>query len=97
VVHPPASLTQRFRRSPRVAVRAVQEDLFLWHATEYSYFHLNMVARAIWTLLEEPITGADIAATLSEVFPAAEPAQIAADVADLLGAFETEFLIQQDD
>ena len=95
VVHPPASLLQRYSRSPCVAVRAVQEDLFLWHATEYSYFHLNMVARAIWTLLEEPVTGADIAATLSEAFPEADPAQIAADVAALLGAFETEFLIQQ--
>lgn len=96
VVHPPASLTQAYRRSPQVAVRAVQDDLFLWHATEYSYFHLNTVARAIWTLLEDPITGTEIAATLSEVFPDADPARIAADVAALLGAFETEFLIQPD-
>ena len=96
VVHPPASLSRRYRRSAQVAVRAVQDDLFLWHATEYSYFHLNVVARAIWTLLEEPITGAEIADTLSEVFPGADPDQIARDVAALLGAFETEFLIQPD-
>lgn len=94
VVHPPASLSQAYRRSPQVAVRAVQDDLFLWHATEYSYFHLNIVARAIWTLLEDPITGADIAAVLSDVFADVPPAQINADVAALLGAFETEFLIQ---
>ena len=96
VVHPPASLSRRYRRSAQVAVRAVQDDLFLWHATEYSYFHLNVVARAIWTLLEEPITGAEIADTLSEVFPGADPDQIARDVAALLGAFETELLIQPD-
>ena len=53
-------------------------------------------ARAIWTLLEEPITGAEIADTLSEVFPGADPDQIARDVAALLGAFETELLIQPD-
>jgi hypothetical protein len=96
VVHPPASLSQRYRRSPQVAVRAVQEDLFLWHAAEYSYFHLNIVARAIWTLLEDPITGTEIAEVLSEAFTDADPARIAVDVAALLGAFETEFLIQPD-
>jgi hypothetical protein len=93
VVRPPADLAQGYRRSPHVAVRAVQDDLFLWHATEYSYFHLNPVARAIWSLLEEPISGQDIADLLAEVFPDATPAQIATDVANLLGAFEGESLI----
>lgn len=95
VVHPPASLVQRYCRSPQVAVRAVQDDLFLWQATEYSYFHLNAVARAIWTLLEDPITGSEIADTLSTVFTDADFSQIEVDVAALLGAFETEFLILQ--
>jgi hypothetical protein len=94
LIHPPADLARVYRRSPDVAVRAVQDDLFLWHATEYSYFHLNIVARAVWTLLEGPVTGQTIADTLAEAFPEADPAQIAQDVAALLGAFETEFLIQ---
>jgi hypothetical protein len=89
-----ADPAQVYRRSPEVAVRAVQDDLFLWHATEYSYFHLNQVARAIWTLLEDPINGADITAILSDAFPDADPAQIAADVAALLGAFEAALLVQ---
>lgn len=94
VVRPPASLALTYRRSPHVAVREVQDDLFLWHATEYSYFHLNPVARAIWAMLEEPISGQDIADLLSEFFQDVAPAQIAADVASLLGAFESESLVQ---
>lgn len=94
VLRPPADLAQRWRRSADVAVRTVQEDLFLWHATEHSYFHLNPVARAIWILLESPITGAEIAAILADAFPAADPAQIGADVAALLGAFAGEGLIK---
>ena len=93
VMRPPADMAQGFKRSPHVAVRAVQDDLFLWHATEYSYFHLNPVARAIWSLLEEPINGQEIADLLTEVFTDATPEQIAADVASLLGAFEGESLI----
>lgn len=94
VIHNPAPLQQCYARNPLVAVRRVQDDLFLWHATEYSYFHLNPMARAIWTLLEDPIDGTEIAALLGVAFPEADPAKVASDVADLLGAFETEFLIQ---
>lgn len=97
VIRRPALLGQFYLRSPQVAVRLVQDDLFLWHAAEHSYFHLNPVARAIWTLLETPITGAEIADMLAVVFPDADPDRIAADVAALLGAFETEFLIQPSD
>lgn len=95
VVRPPASLAIPYRRSPQVAVREVQDDLFLWHAAEHSYFHLNPVARAIWALLEEPIRGQDIVDLLVEVFADIAPDQIAADVANLLGAFEAESLIDK--
>lgn len=95
VVHSPADLAQCFARSPHVALRAVGDDLFLWHAQERSYFHLNPVARAVWTLLEEPIAGQEIVALLVTAFPQTDPARIAADVAALLGAFETEFLVTQ--
>lgn len=94
VIHALAAPEQCYARDPMVAVRRVQDDLFLWHASEHSYFHLNPVARAIWTLLEAPVTGAEIAAVLGVAFPQADPETIAADVADLLGAFETEFLIR---
>jgi len=94
VVSPPVDPAQLYRRASEVAVRAVQDDLFLWHATEYSYFHLNQVARAVWTLLEEPMTGDDITAILVTAFPDADKGRIAADVAGLLGAFEAAFLIQ---
>jgi len=97
VIHPPASLDQCYCRSPQVALRAVSDDLFLWHATEYSYFHLNMVARAVWTLLESPASGRDIADILCEGFPDTPPAVIEADVAALLGAFAAELLVLQQD
>ena len=94
VIRPPASLEQCYLRNPQVALRAVGDDLFLWHAAEHSYFHLNPVARAIWTLLETPVTGVEIAGLLGVAFPDAGPDRIAADVAALLGAFETELLIK---
>ena len=97
VTHPPARLDQCFRRSQNVAIRAVDADLFLWHATEHSYFHLNMVARAVWTLLEEPVSGQEIADILCEGFPETPRAVIEADVAALLGAFAAEFLVFAED
>ena len=97
VTHAPARLDQCFRRSQHVAVRAVDADLFLWHATEHSYFHLNRVARAVWTLLEEPVSGQEIADILCEGFPETPRAVIEADVAALLGAFAAELLMLPED
>ena len=93
VVHSPAGLERVFRRSPQVALRAVGQEMFLWHAGEQSYFHLNPVARAVWTLLEERVTGAGIAGVLCEAFPDVAAARVRTDVALLLGAFEAEGLI----
>jgi hypothetical protein len=93
VMHPPARLEQCFHRSQHVAIRAVDADLFLWHATEHSYFHLNMVARAVWTLLEDPVSGQEIADILCEGFPDTPRPVIEADVAALLGGFAAELLV----
>lgn len=94
VARGPADLARVYQRCPQVALRVVGTDLFLWHAQEHSYFHLNAVARAVWTLLEEPVRGDEIAGLLAMAFPDADRHQIRADVADLLGAFEAELLVE---
>jgi len=48
-------------------------------------FRLNPGARAIWAVLGEPATGAEIGAILSDAFPDAEPANVAADCARAIG------------
>lgn len=90
---PPASGDQGFVRAEQVALRRVGEDHFLWHAATGQHFHLNAVAAAVWTLLEEPMTGAEMTEVLAGAFEGADPVQVAADVAQLLSALSQEGLI----
>jgi hypothetical protein len=90
---PPVSSEQYWRRNGYVAIRRMGEDTFLWHAAHQSYFRLNPVAAAVWTLLDAPDSAFGLAETLSEAFPEEDPARIVDDVALLLGALAEERLI----
>ncbi|HSF65017.1 MAG TPA: PqqD family protein [Paracoccaceae bacterium] len=90
---PPADPAQVWARAAQVALRRVAGDAFLWNAATGRHFHLNAVAAAVWTLLEDPLPGGEIAAVLAEAFEDAEPAQVTADVAVLLSALSQEGLV----
>lgn len=89
----PAKLDQRFSRADDVSERVIGSDTFLWQMDERNFFSLNPVGGAVWTLLEAPATGRQIAATLTEIFPDADPATIAADLARLLGRMRQRGLV----
>lgn len=89
---PPADPGLVWRRAPEVALRRVAGDAFLWHAATGRHFHLNPVAAAVWTLLEDPIAGAEVAQVLAAAYPDADPDRVAADVGGLLSALSQEGL-----
>jgi hypothetical protein len=65
--------------------RRVGQETFLWQREAGRFLHLNPMASAVWLVLEEPGSAEDIAGLLAEAYPAVCRADIAADVAALLG------------
>lgn len=92
---PPADLALTRHRAAAVGMRRLGPEICLWRPGQGGTFALNAVATAVWTLLDEPITGHEIAAILSNVFPDVDHELIASDVASLLAGLMAEGLVQQ--
>ncbi|KNX42334.1 hypothetical protein ROTO_10320 [Roseovarius tolerans] len=92
----PAALDHRFKRSSGVIERVIGADMFLWHIDSREFYRLNAVGGAVWTLLENRVTGQEIADLLCEVFPGMGRDLIAADVARLLGPMITRGLVESE-
>jgi hypothetical protein len=90
----PVGPRQRWRRAPGVVPRRVGRETFLWQRDAQRFLHLNPMASAVWLLLEEATSAQDITALLAEAFPATPPAQIAGDVAALLGRLAARGLVE---
>jgi hypothetical protein len=73
------------RRDPLAALRPAPTGVWLVRRNAGGLVHLNAVGAAVWDLLDDGATGAEIADALAEVFPQVDAAQIRADVAGLLG------------
>ncbi len=71
-------------RAPEARIRVMRGELFLWRGVDEPLRRLNPVAGAIWRLLEEPRSAADVAAILSEAFPEEAPEHILNDVRGLI-------------
>jgi len=85
---PPADLSLVRQRNPLAGMRRLGSEMCLWRPGQGGTFALNAVATAVWTLLEEAITGTEIAAILSEAFPQVPAEVIQGDVAALLAALD---------
>ena len=72
-----------FRRAPGLAVRHIHDRPFIGDDANGAVFALDGIGGAIWALLEEPISAAEITAVLADAFPAVPLPTIQADV----GAF----------
>ena len=90
----PAALEQSFSRSTGVIERLIGADTFLWQLDSREFFRLNVVGGAVWALLDDPVTGQEIAETLSDAFPEMDHDVIATDVALLLGQMSARGLIE---
>lgn len=91
----PIPVEQSFRRVPGTTVRKVGKAAFLWRPGDAILWHLNPVARAIWTLLARPASAETLAGLLAEAFPDQDPARLLEDVAQLLARLLAEELVAQ--
>ena len=82
-----------FARAEDVSDRQIGTDTFLWQMDGRNFFSLNPVGAGVWALLENPVTGREIVATLREVFTDVAPDAIGADVSALLGQMRQAGLV----
>ncbi len=68
-------------RAPGLAVRTIHGRPFIGNDEDGAIFALDGVGAAVWALLDEPITLAEITEALTETFPEVAPPVIRADVA----------------
>ena len=76
-----------------ISVINSEGNAFLADASGCAIHHLNPVGSAIWNLLEQPITAAQIVDLLLIAFPDAGRGRIEADVGDLIGALKSKSLL----
>ena len=90
----PADLDCVFGQSEGVVERIIGADTFLWQMDGRNFFSLNPVGGAIWALLEDSASGADIASALHDVFPDAPIEMIQSDLSTLLGQMRARGLVE---
>jgi hypothetical protein len=79
--------TCRFQRSPQVLATPQGDEVVLIDVAGERYFTLNDVGRSVWAMLAEPVTLAEIVASIRREYDAPndpEPDPVERDVAKLL-------------
>lgn len=71
-------------RHPDTAFREVDDEIFLIYPDGEQLYNLNPTAAALWRLMAEPMSGADMAAIVQAAFPETPGERIAADVRSAL-------------
>jgi hypothetical protein len=84
----------RFTQVPGVALRAVDNDIFLVNAGDATVFHLNAVAASLWHILERPTTLATAIDAVRQAFPAADARKVKRDVRNVFDALQQGGLIR---
>jgi len=74
-------------RHPKTQFREVGDEIFLVHPDGEQIHNLNPMAAALWRLLEEPITGREMAAVVQAAFPIMAMAKIEDDIKRVLSEF----------
>ncbi|HHX89371.1 MAG TPA: PqqD family peptide modification chaperone [Paracoccus sp.] len=77
-----------WHRAPEAVIRRVSGAAFVWRPGEGRMWHLNLVAEAVWALLEIPGSARDLARTLAEAFPEEPPRKLLQDLRRLLGEMQ---------
>jgi len=77
---------QAYRRHTGVSVTQVDNELFLVRPAERgrSVFHLDPIGAGLWRLFAEPHTLSQAQEVVRTAFPDVDPAQVDADVADVV-------------
>ena len=59
----------RLTRNPEIVAREIDDTVFLVGTDNEAVFHLNAIGAAIWKLLAQPVSEAEITLTLVDAFP----------------------------
>ncbi len=92
-IRPPHVPPGCYLRKPEIGVVTIDGESFLADNQGAAIHHLNPVGSAIWTLLAEPVTIADMVDLLHLAFPDVGGEQVKGDVADLIGTLVSKNLL----
>lgn len=87
-------LKPRYRRCEGIGERRVDDVVFLVNRDNEALYHLNSVGAALWRLLEQGTDGEEAAEILIQAFPDAVPANVRADIENLLAELADHRLIE---
>ena len=74
----------RIRRNPAVNETVVDDEIFLVEPGAEEVFYLDRMAAALWRLVSEPRSEADIRKVFADAFPDTDPVELARDLAAAL-------------
>ena len=86
-----------FTQVPGIALRAVDNDIFLVNSDDAAVFHLNAVAASLWHILERPTTLATAIDAVRQAFPGADARKVKRDVRNVFDALQKGGLIRSRD
>jgi hypothetical protein len=84
----------QFTQVAGIALRAVDNDIFLVKSGDAAVFHLNAVAASLWHMLEQPTSLAMAIDAVQKAFPAADARKVKRDVRDAFDALHKGGLIR---
>lgn len=79
-----ADLSDVFERACTVVEQDIGGDRFLWQVEARRFYGLNPVGRAVWVLLEQPLTGHALCEIVQDAFPEVSEEAVQTDLAVLL-------------
>jgi hypothetical protein len=85
----------QFTQVAGVALRAVDNDIFLVKSGDAAVFHLNAVAASLWHILERPTSLATAIDAVQKAFPAADARKVQRDVRNVFDALHDGGLIRR--
>ena len=85
----------RYVRKAGASETVIGDDVFLVAPETREIVHLDVMAAALWRLLEVPKERADILATFAEAFPDIASAQLDADLSAALQKLVAEGLARE--
>jgi len=92
-IRPPHVPPGCYLRKPEIGIVTIDGESFLADNQGAAIHHLNPVGSAIWTLMAEPVTIADMVDLLHLAFPDVGGEQVKGDVADLIDTLVSKNLL----
>ena len=79
--------TTQISRHPKAQFRDVGDEIFLVHPDGVQIHNLNPMAAALWRLLDNPMTGREMAQVVQTAFPIMALSKVEDDIKRVLSEF----------